>query len=107
MIITKAVKLGISGRTLQKADTSADNYPLGFYVGSVDQNSDAYVEGLRKGDIITSMNGVSMENDDISYVFGVFYKEIWSSNAGQTANIVAYRIGTGSTMNFTIKLEAE
>ena len=38
------------------------NIPQGVYVQYVDPESDAYSKGLKKGDIITAVNGVKISN---------------------------------------------
>ena len=52
--------LGISGQFLNQTLASANNLPIGLYVTSVYTISDAYLKGLREGDVITAIDDVKL-----------------------------------------------
>lgn len=54
--------IGIQGSDLNAMYAQLYNIPQGVYVQYVDPESDAYKKGLKKGDIITSVNGTEIKN---------------------------------------------
>ena len=54
--------IGIQGSDLDATYAQMYNIPQGIYVQYVDPESDAYSKGLKKGDIITAVNGVKISN---------------------------------------------
>lgn len=83
--VTKRPALGVSGQFLTSAVSKAYGLPTGLYVSSVYPTSDAYVKGVRAGDIITEIDGVAL-NDVVAY------NDIKNVHkAGDTITITVYR----------------
>jgi serine protease Do len=77
--------LGISGQFLNQTLASANNLPIGLYVTSVYTISDAYLKGLREGDVITAI-------DDVKLTDLLAYNNIIDSHsAGDEIVLTVYR----------------
>lgn len=105
--VTGRVKVGISVYPLSNTQAKWYNYPSGLYVEKIESTSDAYAKGLRAKDIITKINGISLASDDSDTVYNTFYKEETKYKVGDTINLEVYRTETGSTMQFSVKLEED
>ena len=62
--VTSRAKLGISYYEVGAVSADVDGYPRGLFVNEVDKTSGAYGK-LKKGDIITTVNGTEITADDI------------------------------------------
>lgn len=88
--------LGITCIAVDKAVQSRYGIPAGVYVSDVIRNSDAYTQGMRRGDIITACNGEPVTStDDIDSV-----KE--GLSVGDTLSFTIYR--DGETIHLTAAL---
>ncbi|MBR4343326.1 MAG: trypsin-like peptidase domain-containing protein [Lachnospiraceae bacterium] len=61
---SEAGYLGIEGKEVSESYSKAFDMPKGLYVSAIDKNSPALEAGIRKGDIITAINGRSIKNMD-------------------------------------------
>jgi len=97
VVITRAY-LGVNATTLDKAKAQDLNVKLtdGAYVQTVDPNSPADKAGVKKGDIITAMNGTTLSartqlNDVLSNV-----------KPGDSVTLTVDRSGSGKTFTATV-----
>lgn len=59
--------IGITVGTIPEPAAEYYELPRGLYVSEVNENSDAYTQGIREGDIITEVNGVQVhESSEIT-----------------------------------------
>ena len=56
--------LGIEGKEISASYSKAFNMPQGLYVSKINKDSPALAAGIRKGDIITALNGKEIKNMD-------------------------------------------
>lgn len=56
--------LGVSGAFTDPLDQLLYSLPQGFYVSSVEDGSNAHVKGLLPGDVIQSLDGISLTEKD-------------------------------------------
>ncbi len=61
---SEAGYLGIKGKEVSESYSKAFDMPVGVYVNAVEKDSPAEKAGIRKGDIITSLNGRKITNMD-------------------------------------------
>lgn len=54
--------IGITGKAVEAAQARAYRIPLGVYIVTIDERSDAYAKGLKPGDIITYVNGTMVSS---------------------------------------------
>ena len=54
--------IGISGTTLSERDSMFYGLPAGLLIDYVHPYSDAFKKGIRRGDIITKMNGTALSS---------------------------------------------
>ena len=71
-------------------------YPSGAVVSSVSDGSPAASAGIRRGDIITEFNGVTITD------FNVYYQTLAKCKSGQTVEIKIYRGGKNYRTNITV-----
>ncbi len=77
--------IGINGIEISEEDAKFYGLPAGFYVEYVHPYSDAYKKGLRRGDIITKMNGTKLGSTaEIKKIRDQF-------TAGDTVTLTVYR----------------
>ena len=81
------------------ADQTKVNSTDGAYIGSVANDGAAAAAGLKKGDIITKVNGISIGS------WSELQGTIASLNAGEQAAITYKRAGIEKTTNVTLKAE--
>lgn len=77
--------IGITGTTLSERDSAYYGLPSGLYIEYVHPYSDAFKKGLRRGDIITHMNGTKLSSTaEIKQIRDNF-------TAGDTVTLTIYR----------------
>lgn len=77
--------IGISGETFSERDAAFYGLPAGLYIEYVHPYSDAFKKGLRRGDIITKMNGTRLTSTaEIKKIRDNF-------SAGDTVTLTVYR----------------
>lgn len=87
--------IGISGQEISDVMSQYYNLPVGVYVKNVAPGSGADKAGIRRGDIITSLAGKSVQTlSDLSSVMK-------SYKAGDTVNIVVSRNGRNINLKLT------
>jgi serine protease Do len=90
--------LGVETYTITEEVREAYNFPsVGLYINGVYQNSGAAEAGLRRGDIITAINGVSVETIESFSGF------ITSSKVGDTLKLTVIRGGQTLEISATLK----
>lgn len=73
--------------------------PVGLYVKGVEKNSSAYVQGIRPGDILTAVNGVSVTtNEEVNEIKNELH-------AGDQLTLTLYRYKSGETFDTVIVLQ--
>ncbi len=93
--------IGISGTSLSERDSVFYNLPRGLLVDYVHPRSDAFAKGLRRGDVITKMNGTELSSTaEIKKIRDNF-------KAGDTVTITVYRNGSTADLNVVLMDEAE
>ncbi|HHU07736.1 MAG TPA: serine protease [Clostridiaceae bacterium] len=73
-------------------------WPSGLYVAGVDERSPSYIAGIRKGDILISVNGVSTQSQE------AYSEYIQSQPVGTLTQVRLYRTTEKRFMNFQIYL---
>ena len=77
--------IGISGETFSERDAAFYGLPAGLYIEYVHPYSDAFKKGIRRGDIITKMNGTRLTSTaEIKKIRDNF-------SAGDTITLTIYR----------------
>jgi serine protease Do len=97
----RQAQIGVSlvdAEILSYYDTSNISLEYGLYVYGIDESSDAYAKGIRKGDVITRVDGVSVNT--LLELRSQLYRHV----PGDTAVITIER--NGQTMNLTVALSA-
>ncbi|MGN1311029.1 MAG: S1C family serine protease [Clostridia bacterium] len=88
--------IGITGSDLSEATAKRYNLPVGIYVEAISETSNAAKSGLRKGDVITAINGETVtkmqELNDIKN----------KQKIGDTVTLTVYR--SGETIDIEIEL---
>lgn len=102
--VTGRVQIGVSVYPLSTAYTQARGLPSGLYITAADQTGTAYAAGLRAGDIITKIDGVSLSSDDSDTVYSKFTSEETKYKVGQTVTLTVYRYSTGNILKLSVKL---
>lgn len=103
--VTGRVKLGISVETFTSYQAKLYNLPTGLLVDSVDSSSDAAAQGVKKGDIITKINNVTVATGDSSTWYDNFYNEESKYKAGDTVTLTVARYTNGSAQTLTFKVK--
>lgn len=89
--------IGISGSDLSKPVAERYNLPVGIYVESISEDSDAINSGLKKGDVITAINGTKIST----------MKELNNLknqlSIGDTITLTVYR--SGEDLEIKVKLK--
>ncbi len=92
--------IGISGTTLSARDSAFYGLPAGMYIEYVHPYSDAYKKGIRRGDIITKMNGTELSSAaEIKKIRDNF-------TAGDTVTLTIYRNAEEVDINVILMDEA-
>ena len=90
--------IGITASTVSRAHPGS-GLPDGAYVESVTENSSGALAGLRTGDVITAIDGVSITGiEDLS-------GKLKNYRASDTATLTVYR--SGRTLELTISFDAK
>ncbi len=77
--------IGINGTTITERESAYFGLPAGLYIEYVHPNSDAFKKGIRRGDVITKMNGsVLTSTAEIKKIRDNF-------TAGDTVTLTIYR----------------
>lgn len=93
--------IGISGRNISEASSKQYNMPQGILVDYVDPRSGASAGGLKKGDIITGVNGVKTPTmSDVN-------NEKEKCKAGDKIKLDVYRAGRNITIDIMLVDEKE
>lgn len=95
-VVTGRATIGITIGPIPEAAADYYSIPQGLYVSVVNENSDAYAQGIRVGDIITHANGEEVHyNSDISAI-----KD--SLSVGDSITFTVWR--DGESFDATVKL---
>lgn len=103
--VTGRVKLGISVEPFTSYQAKLYNLPTGLLVDSVDSSSDAAAQGIKKSDIITKINNVTVATGDSSTWYDNFYNEESKYKAGDTVTLTVARYTNGSAQTLTFKVK--
>ena len=88
--------VGITGSNLSESTAKRYNLPVGIYVEDISENSGAYNSELRKGDVITAINGQSITTmQELNSIKNE--KEI-----GDTITLTIYRSGEYMDVEITL-----
>ncbi len=90
--------LGVRYRMISKETAILNDVPYGAYVVEVVDGSAADDAGIKQGDIITSLNGVKVGDEE-----GGLAKVINGLRSGQTISVDLYRDGDMLTVEVTLK----
>ena len=101
--LTKAAEnergtLGITAATVPASVTEAYGIPTGVYVSDVTEGSGAQAAGLRRGDVITALDGRSVTDVSQLQELLQYYK------AGQTVNLTVQSITDSAYAEKTVSL---
>ncbi len=92
--------IGINGTTITERESAYFGLPAGLYIEYVHPNSDAFKKGIRRGDVITKMNGsVLTSTAEIKKIRDNFI-------AGDTVTLTIYRNGEYVDINVILMDEA-
>ena len=99
--VANRVRIGIMGMT--NSQDFYSNTPAGITIKEIDADSPFIGTDTRIGDIITAINGHSVEN------FSDLYSELGNYNPGDVVRITLYRpsVGSGETVDVEIELLAD
>ncbi len=93
--------IGVTGYNISEQTAAYNDVPQGVLITEVDARSDAAAKGLQAKDIITAVNGKTIQTmDEIN-------KEKEQLKAGDSLTLTVYRISTGESMDITITLADE
>ncbi len=98
--VTGRPAIGISGEQLPAAARVYYGLPEGVYVTYVSPDSGAWAAGVRKGDIITAINGTAVSSVDALNTVKNRY------SAGDTVTLTIYRSGQSADVDITLMDEA-
>ena len=93
--------LGITATTVPASVTEAYGIPTGVYVSDVTEGSGAQAAGLRRGDVITALDGRSVTDVSQLQELLQYYK------AGQTVNLTVQSITDNAYAEKTVSLTLE
>lgn len=92
--------IGITGQSITARDAAFYGLPEGIYIEYVHPHSDAFKKGLRRGDVITKMNGTKLSSsEEIKRIRDNF-------KAGDEVTITIYRNGTTEDVKIILMDEA-
>ena len=89
--VSGRVKMGISVRALSAYEAQINNVPQGLVVMEIAADSNAGINGLKVGDIITKFSGVDTRNTS------ALYNELSKHKPGDTVSITIYRLSAVRT----------
>lgn len=101
--VTSRVKIGILYQPIPMDIVDLMGVPKGIRVVSVDESTDAFKQGIKKGDIITHMDTKEITNaDDIANIMK-------DKKANDTINLTILRVANGKseTLNIKVTLQAD
>ena len=84
--VSGRVKMGISVRALSAYEAQINNVPQGLVVMEIAADSNAGINGLKVGDIITKFSGIDTRNTS------ALYNELSKHKPGDTVSITIYRL---------------
>lgn len=88
--------IGISGSNLSKATADRYNLPLGIYVEDIDKDGAAANSEIKKGDIITAIEGTQVKTmDELNDIKN-------TKKIGDTISITVYRSGEYIDLSITL-----
>ncbi|MCL2838899.1 MAG: trypsin-like peptidase domain-containing protein [Oscillospiraceae bacterium] len=93
--------IGISGRVINSARAQQQGLVPGIQVMDVLENSGAQNAGIRRGDIIISINGTAIANID------ELNRALEQHSAGDIVTLEVFRYTTGRTENIEVRLGEE
>ena len=88
--------LGLPGQAISTFYQFYYRMPAGILITGVDPDSDAAAQGLRRGDILMTLNGVQVVSLDI------LEELIYASNVGDQLKATVYRDGTEFAVTITM-----
>lgn len=88
--------LGISVRPVSPMIADYFRMTLGLYVTRVDESSQAYLKGIREGDIVTHFNGEQL------YSAEQLERLLEGCRAGDEVTIIFWRLGKGFEVSFNL-----
>ncbi len=92
--------IGINGQSISARDAAFYGLPEGLYVEYVHPHSDAFKKGLRRGDVITKMNGTKLSSTaEIKKIRDDF-------KAGDKVTLTIFRNGKETDMTIMLMDEA-
>lgn len=95
------VKIGIYYRVLDETTASMNGYPSGLYIEEVDQNYDIAKQGVRKGDIITAVDGEAITSSEQMIAF------LKEKRPGDVISLDIYRTTSTNDQTFTVEITLE
>ena len=88
--------IGITGDAIDRYRSQVYKIPMGVYVATVSESSDAFAQGIQPGDIITAVNDQAVYTvSDINLIKNNY-------KVGDTIKLTVYR--DGETMDISIRL---
>ena len=92
--------IGINGQSISARDAAFYGLPEGLYIEYVHPYSDAFRKGLRRGDVITKMNGTKLSSTaEIKKIRDDF-------KAGDEVTLTVYRNGREEDLKIVLMDEA-
>ncbi len=88
--------LGIIGEDISRLYQYLYNLPQGVYISQVDQNSNAYEQGIRSGDILVELDGQRI------YSTQDLVSMLYAYQAGQEVELIIYRSGNSYRVQVTL-----
>lgn len=88
--------LGLEGNSISRFDQSYFRIPAGLFLTYVDENSDAYAQGIEPGDILLSLDGTAITSQNELETI------LTSHAAGDTVEAEIYRNGTQINLTLTL-----
>lgn len=103
--VSGRVKLGISVRPVSAYEAHINDVPQGILILEINEGSNLISQGVKVGDIITKMDGVSTTNTSD------LYGELNKHKAGDTVNLTLYRqsalSGQSTTLDVKVTLQED
>ncbi len=88
--------LGMAGETVTRFDQNYFHVPQGLYLSYVDEDSDAFSQGIGPGDILMSINGKAITSQ------AELTQLVSGCQPGETVQAVFYRDGEEVTLTLTV-----
>ena len=88
--------LGITGQTISTFYQVYYRMPAGILITAVDEDSDAAVKGIRRGDILMTLDGVTVSSLD------VLEQITYASTVGEELTATVYRDGQEYTLTIIV-----